>query len=93
MKLDLDDIIAWCQENDKVDWLKKTAAKKVDYKVYPKVKDANGKLVADKSQAPKIEKRPISFIQLKAEFVDKWMPELKPASSKKQTMYDRIKSL
>ena len=93
MKLDMDDIIAWCQENDKVEWLKKIAAKKTPYKVYPRIK-VDGKSVVDKSQEPKIEMRPISYIQIKQEIVDKFMPELKPAAKpKKKTFYEKIAEL
>ena len=94
----IEDIIKWCQENNQVEWLKKEASKKIEYKVYPrkKVKNADGKLVSvsDKSQEPKIEMRPISFIQLKLNFVNKFMPEIAPkAQTKKPTMYDLIAAL
>lgn len=93
-KMDINDIINWCKENGEVEWLKKTAAKKVEYKVYPKVKNESGKMVADKSAKPKIEKRPISFIQIKIEFCEKFMPEIMPKKKdKKPTMYDLISSL
>lgn len=95
--INLDYIIDYCQEHDEVAWLKKTAAKKVDYKVYPKktiLVDGKKKTVADKEQPYKLEKRPISFIQIKMEFVEKFMPEIKPvAKAKKPTMYDIIKGL
>ena len=93
-KMDIEDIISWCTENDQIEWLKKTAAKKVENKIYPKKKeialDANGKpkltkkgkvkftYVADKSQEPIIKKEPISFIELKYEFAKKFMPEILP---------------
>ena len=90
----IEDIIEWCKEHGEVAWLKKTAAKKVDYKVYPRVKGEDGKVRADKTATPKIEKRPISFIQIKIEFVDKFMPEIKPEKKEpKQSMYDIIKAL
>ena len=93
----IDDIIDWCQENNQVDWLKKEAAKIVDYKVYPKVSyiDENGekKTKADKTQQPQIEKRPISFIQLKIAFYEKFFPDMKPQSKAKETMFDRIMAL
>ena len=95
--INLDYIINYCKEHGEVEWLKKVAAKKVDYKVYPKKTifvDGKKKTVADKEQPYKIEKRPISFIQIKMEFVDKFMPEIKPiAKGKKPTMYDIIKNL
>lgn len=90
----IEDIIKWCQENKQVDWLKKTAAKEVEYKVYPRVKGEDGKYYTDKKAEPKIEMRPISFIQLKLEFVKEFMPEIAPkAQAKKPTMHERIANL
>lgn len=94
----IEDIINWCKENNQVSWLKVKAAQTVPYKVYPrkKIKDENGKtkVVADKSVEPKVEKRPISFIQIKKDFVDAFMPEIAPkAAEKKKTMYDLIAEL
>lgn len=91
--MSIEDIIAWCQANNQVAWLKETAAKKVEYKVYPRVKNEEGKLVVDKSAEPKIEMRPISFIQIKIAFVEKFMPEIAPKKTKKPTMYDLIAAL
>lgn len=93
-KMDINDIIDWCKEHDEVEWLKATAAKKVECKVYPKVKNAEGKLVTDKSAKPKVEKRPITFIQIKIAFCEKFMPEIMPKKKdKKPSMYDLIASL
>jgi hypothetical protein len=90
----IEDIIKWCQENKQVDWLKEIAAKQVEYKVYPRVKGEDGKYHTDKKATPTIEKRPISFIQLKLEFVKKFMPDIAPkAQPKKPSMYDLIKNL
>lgn len=96
--MSIEEIIEWCKDNGEVAWLKKEAAKKVECKVYPRktVINEKGKKVskADKSQTPKIEKRPISFIQLKNNFVDKFMPEIRPvAQAAEPTMYDKIKAL
>lgn len=89
----IDDIIEWCQENGQVEWLKRKAAEKKPCKVYPR-KVVDGKSVADKSQEPKIEKRPISFIQLKIDFVDKFMPEIAPEKkAKAPSFHDKIKNL
>lgn len=89
----LDFIIEWCQANNQVDWLKATAEKKTPCKVYPRVKK-DGKSVADKSQEPKEVMRPISFIQIKTEFVNTFMPEIAPKKKDaKPSMYDRIKAL
>jgi hypothetical protein len=92
--LNIEHIIAWCKANNEVKWLKETASKKVEYKVYPKVKGEDGKMRVDKTQEPKVEMRSISFIQIKIEFVEKFMPELKPeAKPKKASMYDLIAAL
>lgn len=92
-EMSIDDIIKWCQDNNQVEWLKKKAKEQVDYKIYPKVKGEDGKMHVDKTQQPKIEKRPISFIQIKIAFVDEFMPEIAPKRKKKESMYDRIMAL
>lgn len=97
-KIDLNDIIAYCKEHGEVEWLKETANKTVPCKVYPRktIIDENGKkkTIADKSAKPTYENRPITFIQIKMEFVEKFMPEIKPvAKAKKPTMIDIINSL
>lgn len=85
----IEDIINWCTANNQTAWLKAKAAEKVACKVYPKV---NGK--ADKTQAPVTEMRKITFIQIKTDFVNKFMPELAPkAANKKKSMYDLIAEL
>lgn len=95
--MDINDIIEWCKANDKVDWLKAKASEKRDFKVYPKVAytDENGKTKykADKKAEPTIESRPISFIQIKKDFVNEFMPEIAPKAEKKPTMYDLIAKL
>lgn len=96
--MNIQDIISWCQENGEVEWLKAEAAKKVKCEVYPRIKkvNENGKTVsvADKSQKPKTEMRPISFIQIKTDFVEKFMPEIAPKKqAKAPTMYDLIAKL
>ena len=93
----IEDIIKWCQENNEVEWLKKTASQKTKCEVYPRMKVVNEKgktvSVADKSKEPKIEERPISFIEIKKAFAEKFMPEIAPAKAKKPSMYDLIASL
>jgi hypothetical protein len=96
--MSIEDIIKWCQANGQVEWLKAKAKEQKTYTVYPrkKVTDENGKtkVVADKSATPKKEKRPISFIQLKHDFVVKFMPEIMPKAKDKQpTMYEMIENL
>lgn len=92
-KMNIDDIIAWCKANGQIAWLKEIAATKVACEVYPKV-EKDGKKVADKSQKPTIEYRPITFIKLKTEFVNNFMPEIAPkAKAKEPTMFDKIAAL
>ena len=86
--MNIDDIILWCQQNGKVDWLKAKASEKRAFKVYPKV---DGK--TDKSQPAVTEMRPISFIQIKKDFVEEFMPEIAPKATKKETMFDKIMAL
>lgn len=97
-KMQIEDIINWCKENNQVDWLKATASQKTEYKAYPRVSaiNKNGKkvMIADKSQEPTIKLQPISFIQIKKAFAEKFMPEILPeAKEKKPSMYDLIAAL
>ena len=94
----IQDIIEWCQANGQVDWLKKKATEKTKCDIYPRKTIINEKgkkvSVADKSQKPKTELRPITFIQIKTDFVEEFMPELAPKKKAKQpTMYDLIAKL
>lgn len=89
----IEDIIEWCKANNQVEWLKAKAAETVPYKVYPKIK-IDGRMIIDKTVAPTIEMRPISFIQIKLAFAEKFMPEIAPKKQpKKPTMYDIIANL
>ena len=89
----IEDIIAWCKANNQVDWLKAEATKKVPCKVYPKVV-VDGKKVVDKKAEPTVEMRPITFIQIKNDFVNMFMPEIAPKKAPKAaTMYDKIAAL
>lgn len=91
--MNINDIINWCTANNQVAWLKAEAAKKVPCKVYPRV-EKDGKKVVDKSATPTIEMRPITFIQIKTNFVNKFMPELAPKKKEnKPSMYDLIAAL
>lgn len=93
----IEDIIQWCKDNNQVNWLKAKAQEKKQYKVYPRKKvEVNGKIksVVDKSQAPTVETRPISFVQLKIDFVNEFMPEIAPEKKdKKPNMFDMIAAL
>lgn len=92
-KIKIGDIINWCVANNQTAWLKEEVKKTVPCKVYPKV-EKDGKKVADKNAEPTIEMRPITFIQIRNNFVDKFMPEIKPPKKEKQpTMYELIAAL
>lgn len=69
-------IAQWCKENGKVDWYKAEATKIVDCLVYPRVKNEEGKNVADKSQEPKVEKRAVTFLQFKNTFIETFGAEI-----------------
>lgn len=89
----INDIIAWCKANNQVEWLKAEAARKMPCSVYPK-KEVDGKKVVDKTATPTIEMRPITFIQIKTDFVNKFMPEIAPKKKDaKPTMYELINAL
>ena len=89
----IEEIIKYCQDKgpDAVAWLKKTASQEVEYKVYPRIK-VEGKWTTDKTAEPKIVKRPISFIQIKSEFLEEFGLAA-PKKAKEPTMYDIIANL
>jgi len=91
--MDIHDIIKYCQEQGPaaVAWLKETASKKVEYKVYPRIK-VDGKMKTDRTQEPKIVMRPISFIQIKTEFLEHFGLAA-PKKEKEPNMYDLIRNL
>lgn len=89
----IEDIIEWCQENGQVKWLKEKAQEKRPFKKYPRIK-VNGKWTTDKSQEPQVVEQPISFIQLKLDFVEEFLPDLAPEKKeKKPTMFELIAAL
>ena len=89
----INDIIDWCKANNQVAWLKAEAAKQMPCKVYPKTEE-NGRKVVDRKATPIIEMRPITFIQIKTDFVNKFMPEIAPKKKEaKPTMYELIAAL
>lgn len=96
--IDVDFVFDWCEQNGHNDWLKAELAKTTTQKTYPRKKIVNeaGKKVsvADKSKEPTIVEKPITFIEVRTAFVEKFMPEFAPKKKeKKPTMYDRAKML
>lgn len=92
-EMTIDDIITYCQENGQIEWLKAQAAKKTERKVYPRVKGEDGKKHVDKTQEPKIVYQPISFVELKAAFMDKFAPNERVGKHKKPSFHDKIANL
>ena len=71
-------------------------APKLDKKTGEPIRNDKGEIVyvskADKSKAPKIEQRRISFVQIKTEFLEKF--GLTPAKKEKApTMYDILDAI
>lgn len=95
----IEDIIAWCVENKQVEWLKEEMAKKVIVSRYSKrVKTTNdkGKTVwkADRNSKKVDSEEKITFIQIKKDFCEKFMPEIIPAAKeKKPSMYELVAAL
>lgn len=89
--LTIEDIIAWCQENNEVMWLKAKVKEKKVRKVYPKKE--NGK--QDKKAEPIGTKTTkISFMELKHDFAEKFCPDILPkAKPKKKSMLDLVDAL
>lgn len=92
----LPDIIAWCQANGQVEWLKTTAAKTIKRPIYPKVpnisKTGKKTMVQDKKAEPiGYEETPITFVEIKREFIDAFIG--RKEKEKKASMYDIIKGL
>jgi hypothetical protein len=97
--ISLDDIIQWCQENNQIEWLKATASKTVERKIYPTItytgKDGKEHTKMDKKAEPiKVEQAKISYVQIKFAFLKKFFPELtKEEKEPKESMWDRIAAL
>ena len=88
-KCEYEDIEKWCVENNQLEWLEKTMAKKSEHKIYPKklneygkpikYKGEDGKMhfVKDLDATPTVKAQPISFTKVKSLFFDKFFPDLK----------------
>lgn len=98
-KYQLEDIIAYCQANGQIEWLKTTANKQVTHNVYPKIqhisKTGKKTMISDKSAAPiGTEKRAISFVELKSEFIATFFPDaVKGEKEKEPSFIDKINAL
>lgn len=96
----LDDIIAYCQENKQVKWLKELTAEKVpEWQKNDKgehLLDDDGKKVPVLDEEGNQVMRDKTFIEIKIAFVDKFMPDVAPLRKPKKTtlpMIDRIAAL
>ena len=77
----------YCKEHNEKAWYNEEITKMMPCKIYPRI-EKDGKKVADKSQEPTIEYRKITFIQIKQDFIAKFMPELAPKKKDKgENMY------
>lgn len=89
-EITLDYIIDYCKKNNQAAWYNAQLDKTYPQKVYPRVKK-DGKTVVDKTQPYTIEQRPITFIQLKQNFIAAFMPELAPKKTEKASkMFSRL---
>lgn len=94
-----EDLVAWCKENNQIEWLKSLPRTTV-VKVYPtktKVskKDGKERQVYDRKQAPIGEKTiALPYSTVKAMFVEKFFPQFMGDSKPKAaSMWDIIDSL
>lgn len=80
-QITLEFIRDYCITNNQKDWYNTELTKTFPQKIYPRI-EKDGKKVLDKTQEPTIEMRPITFVQLKADFIEKFFPELAPKNDK-----------
>ena len=77
-KLTFNDIVEWCKANNQVEWLKR----EVETIVVDEDKDGNE------------FERDITFIEIKRDFAEKFMPEIAPKRKpKKPSMKDIVAAL
>lgn len=105
--LDLDKIITWCTRNNQLPWLEAKMNEKVtrEYYGYLKVKDPNtgkmvcakdeyGKRIIDRSKPPRRKTQPIGFMEIKKDFIDTFMPQMrveKANTTPALTMQEKLK--
>ena len=97
--IDINYIISYCKENNQITWLKAKAKETTIQKRHTgKIRGLNKKgkecWLVDKNSPVEEVKAPITFIQIKRAFCEKFMPEILPvAKDKKKTMYELIAEL
>jgi hypothetical protein len=97
--LDLDAIIHWCKEHNELSWLEAKMNETVtrEYYGYLKVKDPKtgkmvcakdeyGKRIIDRSKPPRRKTAAIGFMEIKRDFIDKFMPELRVEKEESDTL-------
>lgn len=87
-----DEIIQWCKDNNKVEWLKAVRAEKKIVKVYPKVPNAQGKLVEDKSAEPRTVEKEMDFLTIKRRLMAEFF-QVGGKKKKAPTFLDEIDAL
>ena len=96
-KMSQDDILNWCIENNQLDWLEAKTNETIEAEYYTKriavwdEEKQKNVYYADKT-SPKVKKSiPITFLQIKNDFCEKFFPELLPEKKeKKLTLKDKI---
>jgi hypothetical protein len=106
-KMDINDIMDWCEENNQLEWLENLLSKKVKVKRHtervPKLdKDGNIALnkkgypiyIVDKKSPVEVVEQNISFMEVKKAFIEKFeLEHIKPAKKDKApTMLDKLKA-
>lgn len=89
-EITIDFIRDYCIKNNQQAWYNALIAQKIQIKTFPKVRNAEGKLVADKSAEPRIKEGKITFVQIKKEFIAKFFPELKAKEKAAAKMYQPL---
>ncbi len=87
----IEDIIAYCEKHNETDWLVETVNKEYPCKIHPRIVNEEGKKVVDKKAEPTIVMRPITFVQLKKEFVEKFFPETIKGTVKKESFHELVR--
>lgn len=94
----INDIVNWCKANNQIEWLKEECAKTTTVERYPRIKvwdEKKQKYVskADKTQKPTYEEVPITFVEVKRDFMATFFPEEVVGKQKKPTFHERIANL
>jgi hypothetical protein len=86
------DILDWAKQTHHEEWLKEIANTPVEHKVYPKVPDAEGKMVEDKTQPYVVVMRKPTFMGIKKRVMTDFFSNQKKKKSS-PSFIDEINSL